>query len=58
MTRSTEDNREKALEPKVDNQTLNIVTEDPLLKDTLRTKQKSGTEPQPERICNLGKAEC
>ncbi|EMP25929.1 hypothetical protein UY3_16925 [Chelonia mydas] len=40
LTRSMEDNRE----PKVDNRMLNIVTEDPLLKDTYRTKQKGGTE--------------
>ncbi|XP_074916331.1 RING finger protein 207 isoform X6 [Chelonoidis abingdonii] len=40
LTRSMEDNRE----PKVDNQMLNIVTEDPLLKDTYKTKQKGGTE--------------
>ncbi|XP_074832061.1 RING finger protein 207 isoform X2 [Carettochelys insculpta] len=44
LARSMEDNREKALESKVDNRTLNIVTEDPLLKDTHRTKPKSGTE--------------
>ncbi|XP_039364687.1 RING finger protein 207 isoform X1 [Mauremys reevesii] len=40
LTRSMEDNRE----PKVDNRMLNIVTEDPLLKDTYKTKQKGGTE--------------
>nr|XP_005298477.1 RING finger protein 207 isoform X3 [Chrysemys picta bellii] len=40
LTRSMEDNRE----PKVDNRMLNIVTEDSLLKDTYRTKQKGGTE--------------
>ncbi|XP_030393102.1 RING finger protein 207 isoform X1 [Gopherus evgoodei] len=40
LTRSMEDNRE----PKVDNRMLNIVTEDPLLKDTYKTKQKDGTE--------------
>ncbi|KAM7139164.1 RING finger protein 207 [Macrochelys suwanniensis] len=45
LTRSVEDNRE----PTVDNRMLNIVTEDSLLKDTYRTKQKGGTESPSEK---------
>ncbi|CAM4670843.1 unnamed protein product [Lepidochelys olivacea] len=47
LTRSMEDNRES----KVDNRMLNIVTEDPLLKDTYRTKQKGGTENPSQKDC-------
>uniref|UniRef100_A0A8C3S7J3 RING finger protein 207 n=1 Tax=Chelydra serpentina TaxID=8475 RepID=A0A8C3S7J3_CHESE len=41
--------RSKTTEPKVDNRMLNIVTEDSLLKDTYRTKQKGGTESPSEK---------